>query len=509
MFSPKKESCLSGTGKEPEPVLASSVGGSRPGVEEAARTARLKMRDKALPDRLVIASLLCDSMVIVYALIFSFWFRFQTSIREIGIPDTMSVREYSGYLAFGGITLIFALTSLGVYERQALLRFRFVSLQIFKAVSLWALGFLGLALIFKFQPAISRVFVGLATVIVPAVLLAWRAIFHRFLSRSSVAMSLRQRILFVGWNDEAEKLTSAFDHDPGSAYEVVGCVSTMRARFQRKPKVRVLGAFTELTDLIHQESVDMVMLTDVNTVKGDIVGLANTCEREMVQFKVIPSYFQILVSGLHLETVSGIPVLGVSRLPLDRFVNILLKRSVDVAGAVFGLLVSAPLIAIFGAIVYWESPGPIFYHQRRLGRNGMDFDILKIRSMRLDAEADGKVGWSTKEDPRRLNIGSFMRKWNIDELPQFWNVLKGEMSLVGPRPERPELIRNFKHEIPHYNARHNVKPGITGWAQVKGLRGDTDLTERINCDLWYLENWNLFLDFQIMLMTFVKHENAC
>ena len=229
----------------------------------------------------------------------------------------------------------------------------------------------------------------------------------------------------------------------------------------------------------------------------------------MVQFKVIPSYFQILVSGLHLETVGGIPVLGVSRLPLDRFVNILLKRVVDVIGAVFGLLIAVPVIVLFGFLVYRESPGPILYRQRRLGRNGVEFDILKIRSMKLDAEADGKAGWSTKDDPRRLKMGGFMRKWNVDELPQFWNVLKGEMSLVGPRPERPELIHNFKHEIPHYNARHNAKPGITGWAQVKGLRGDTDLGERISCDLWYLENWSIFLDFQILVMTFSHHKNAC
>jgi lipopolysaccharide/colanic/teichoic acid biosynthesis glycosyltransferase len=138
----------------------------------------------------------------------------------------------------------------------------------------------------------------------------------------------------------------------------------------------------------------------------------------------------------------------------------------------------------------------------------MEFDIYKIRSMRIDAEKDGRTGWTVANDPRRLRIGAFMRKWNIDEVPQFWNVLKGEMSLVGPRPERPELIRNFKEEIPHYNARHNCKPGITGWAQTKGLRGDTDLTERIKCDLWYLENWTAFLDIQIMFMTFVKNENA-
>src|SRR6202012_21402 len=132
----------------------------------------------------------------------------------------------------------------------------------------------------------------------------------------------------------------------------------------------------------------------------------------------------------------------------------------------------------------------------------------KIRSMRLDAEGNGKVGWTVQNDPRRLRVGGFMRRWNIDEVPQFWNVLKGEMSLVGPRPERPELILNFKEEIPHYNTRHNAKPGITGSAQINSLRGDTDLTKRIKCDLWYLENWNPLLYLQIMFMTFVKHDNA-
>ena len=509
MFSPKKESCLNGMAGNAEPLFAFVRRAGAETFDEVARTARLKLRDKALPERLVIASLLCDSAVILYALVFSYWFRVQAAIQEIGIPVTMTLRDYAGYVAFGGVALIFTLTAFGIYERQALLRFRFVSLQILKAVCLWALGFLGFALIFKFQPPISRIFVAISAVVVPASLLGWRAIFHGFLQRSSVAVSLRQRILFVGWNEEAERLTGAFSQDPGSAYEVVGCVNSMRARFQRKPKVRVLGAFAELTGVIGRESVDMVVLTDVNGVKGDIVGLANTCEREMVQFKVIPSYFQILVSGLHLETVGGIPVLGVSRLPLDRFVNILLKRAVDVVGAIFGLIVSAPLIAIFGAIVYWESPGPIFHRMRRLGQHGVEFDIWKIRSMRLNAENEAAGHWTLKDDPRRIKIGAFMRSWNIDEVPQFWNVLRGEMSLVGPRPESVNLIRNFKHEIPHYNARHNAKPGITGWAQVKGLRGDTDLTERINSDLWYLENWSLFLDFQIMFMTFFRKNNGC
>jgi lipopolysaccharide/colanic/teichoic acid biosynthesis glycosyltransferase len=143
-----------------------------------------------------------------------------------------------------------------------------------------------------------------------------------------------------------------------------------------------------------------------------------------------------------------------------------------------------------------------------MGRNGHTFSIIKLRSMRLDAESGTGARWCVKDDPRRLRVGALMRSWNIDEVPQFWNVLKGEMSLVGPRPERPELIENFKDEIPHYNARHNAKPGITGWAQVKGLRGDTDLGERIRADLYYLENWNVLLDFQVMAMTFFNRDNA-
>jgi exopolysaccharide biosynthesis polyprenyl glycosylphosphotransferase len=275
-----------------------------------------------------------------------------------------------------------------------------------------------------------------------------------------------------------------------------------------KPSVPVLGDYSDIGDIFHDQGIDMVMLADVNCVKGEIVGLANLCEREMVQFKIVPSYFQILVSGLQLETVSGVPVLGVSQLPLDLAVNFLLKRVVDIVGATVGILLSIPLVAIFGLLVYMESPGPIFYRQRRMGRNGQPFSIIKIRSMKLDAEKGSVVGWTVKDDPRRLRVGAFMRKMNIDEVPQFWNVLKGEMSLVGPRPERPELIANFKDEIPHYNARHNAKPGITGWAQIKGLRGDTDLGERIRADLYYLENWNVLLDFQIMALTFFRRKNA-
>lgn len=296
-----------------------------------------------------------------------------------------------------------------------------------------------------------------------------------------------------------------------AAFDLVGWVDTDSAESEhpkREAGVPCVGHLADIERIIHRLGVDMIISADLHGPAERMVDLANLCERQMIQFKVMPSCFRIFVSGLAMETVSGTPVLGVHRLPLDSTINVMLKRLLDIVGAIVGLAISVPLVAIFGAIVYLESPGAIFYRQRRWGINGVPFEIIKIRSMKLNAEADTGAKWCTEDDPRRLKIGAFMRKWNIDELPQFWNVLKGEMSLVGPRPERPELIEQFKHVIPHYNARHHAKPGMTGWAQIKGLRGDTDLEERIKCDLWYLENWSLLLDGQIMVLTFFQRDNA-
>ncbi len=508
MTSPKKESCLKGlAGVSGWPE---SLGESLDGAERVAPSPEeLRLRDKALPDRLVIASLICDSVVIVYALVLSYWLRFQTSLSHLGVAQPRTLDEYAGYISFGALALILVLTTTGIYERGTLLRYRFVSLQVIKACAWWTAGFLSVVLVLRFEPPISRIYFLIASILTPATLLGWRWLLHRYLARSFVAVNLRQRVLFVGWNQESEEFGKHFVHDPAGAYEVVGCIGSMRARFQRKPTVRILGQFGDLVDVIQNKAIDIVILTDVNCVRGDIVGLANTCERLMVEFKIVPSYFQILVSGLHLETVSGIPILGVSRLPLDQLTNILLKRFVDICGAIVGLLLSAPILAIFGFLIYRESPGAIFFGQDRAGRRGIPFRMYKLRSMRLGSEKTDHLNQSTlREDPRVLKVGAFMRKWNIDEVPQFWNVLTGEMSLVGPRPERVFHSAKLGGEIPHYNARYNAKPGMTGWAQVKGFRGDTDLTERIKCDLFYLENWSPLLDLQVMFLTFFKRDNA-
>jgi exopolysaccharide biosynthesis polyprenyl glycosylphosphotransferase len=464
-------------------------------------------RSRELGQQIVAVAFAGDILFILSALLLSFYIRFQTPIREWGINSRPHLAGYLGYIILASVVYIGMLCYGGVYDHRNLLKLRLLTARILK----WSVAWIGLILLasfmVKFEPPVSRVYCVMAWVITPSILVIWRSVFQLLLIRTSALSALHQRVVFVGWNQHSAHLARNFIHSPGSGYQVVGYIHG-HADERTEISIPYLGAIDEAERIISSVAIDILILADLDYDRERILELADACEREMVEFKVVPSYFQILVSGLHLETISGIPVLGVSRLPLDRIVSRSIKRAIDIVGGFVGLLLSLPIIFIFGAMVYCESPGPIFYRQRRSGRNGKPFDIIKIRSMRLDAEGDGKVGWTVQNDPRRLRVGAFMRRWNIDEVPQFWNVLKGEMSLVGPRPERPELVARFKHDVPHYNARHNTKPGITGWAQIHGLRGNTDLAERINYDVWYMENWSLILDFQIMAMTFIKRQNA-
>ena len=475
---------------------------------EARRAWREK--EQLSPHFWVLVSVLGDLVMAILAAYTAYWLRFHTVIREFGNFDAMTFRQYGGHTTLGRLSLILVLGWQDIYHQNVLLRTRWVTSKIAKGILVWTAGFLAITLTLNIQPGISRVYVMLNGATALLLILTWRAVFMSCLRAPGRIEALQQRTLFVGWNSEAVSLLKTMKRDRTGAFDIMGWVRTGSPEDSRPEEevVPCLGDLHEVEHLVTTHAVDMVVVADLHGPREQMIALANLCEREMIQFKVIPSCFRVFVSGLTLETIAGTPVLGVTRLPLDDTLNVMTKRVVDIVGATIGLMLSAPIIALFSAVVWLESPGAVFYRQRRWGCNGVPFDIIKIRSMKMNAEASKGAQWCVKDDPRRLKVGAFMRKWNIDELPQFWNVLKGEMSLVGPRPERPELIAGFKHQIPHYNARHHSKPGMTGWAQVNGLRGDTDLGERIQCDLWYLENWSLWLDVQIMLLTFFKRDNA-
>jgi exopolysaccharide biosynthesis polyprenyl glycosylphosphotransferase len=349
-----------------------------------------------------------------------------------------------------------------------------------------------------------------AAVAALAGLLFWRLLFSRALKTEAISARLRRRIILLGWTPEAGRFARQAWEDRVHPCEVIGYVEFMRPTISSETaNLTCLGMYRNLPQILQEYHADIAVLADMGVGTDEIVRMSTICQREMVEFKFIPTCFPTLLSGMHVEWMAATPLIGVDRLHLNRLQVRLFKRLMDIAGALFGLLMASPLIAFFCLMVYAESPGPVFYKQERLGRLGRRFHMIKIRSMKPDAEVGGKVGWSVKDDPRRLRVGAFMRRWNIDELPQFWNVLTGDMSLVGPRPERPQLISDFKYKITNYNARHMVKPGLTGWAQVNGLRGDTDLTERVRHDLHYIENWSPVLDIRIMWMTLFKHKNAC
>ena len=417
----------------------------------------------------------------------------------------------NGYAILGALALVAIFSSGAVYSRRRLLDFQEILACFFRGIFLWSLFFLDfIALI----GGISAASLGFACATICATggsLLLWRLLLDRVISGEGIASHLRQRIVLIGWTPEAGRLAQSVWQSRTHPSEIVGYVEIPQSHACCAPPANVpfLGGLDDLPDILEDQDINTAWLSDINVEAGRIPQVAAQCEKEMVEFKIIPSCFPILLSAVHVESVCGTPILGVDMLPLNFFHLRLLKRLADIVGSLAGLILAAPIVACFCAIVFAESPGPVFYRQMRMGRKGQPFKIIKIRSMRLDAEVNGKPGWTTRDDPRRLRIGSLMRKWNIDELPQFWNVIKGEMSLVGPRPERPELIRSFKHEIEHYNARHTIKPGVTGWAQINGLRGDTDLSERIRHDIFYVEHWSLLFDLRIMILTFFRHGNAC
>ncbi|MEM9081605.1 MAG: sugar transferase, partial [Verrucomicrobiota bacterium] len=475
-------------------------------------TLRHRSRPWLVHQKLVVLSFLGDLVFVVASLCLAYLVRFETFLGNVGVVDlSLTLQSYGGHVLVGTVVMMALAINFRLHEPRRFLGYRSIVKAIFQTCVSWSVLFLSLALVLKIDPAISRMYCVVAGGISMVTLTAWRLFFHSQVRNSAWGEALRQRVVFLGWNEECEKAVERFNGKAGEELSVAGVIRPQHGQFESEPPagVEVLGDFDELRHVVRGEEADLLIAVNGSADRATMLDVSEICGREFVDFKLVPSCFQVLVSGLQLESVNGIPLLGVGKLPLHQAFNNICKRTFDIAGALFGLAVFGPLIGLFCYMVRRESKGPVFYRQVRLGLNGKPFEILKIRSMKLDSEVTGTPGWTVKDDPRCLKVGSFMRRWNIDELPQFWNVLKGEMSLVGPRPERPELIHDFKEEIPHYNFRHNIKPGLTGWAQINGLRGDTCLKTRVKFDLHYMENWNFLWDLRIMALTFFKRKGAC
>jgi lipopolysaccharide/colanic/teichoic acid biosynthesis glycosyltransferase len=265
----------------------------------------------------------------------------------------------------------------------------------------------------------------------------------------------------------------------------------------------LLGTLDDVEAVIQREQIDQLYIALPLDEHVKMLTLVESANREVVDVKVVPDLLQVISLRAHLEDLDGIPIINLHGVPL-RGMNSVLKRALDVTLSAATLAVLAVPMAMLWAVIRLTSPGAALFRQERMGLDGKSFFVWKFRSMYVDAEADTGPVWATDDDPRCTPVGRWLRRLSLDELPQFWNVLKGDMSLVGPRPERPFFVQQFKHQIPQYMLRHKVKAGLTGWAQVNGWRGNTSIEKRIEYDLYYIENWSVTLDLKIMWMTLLK-----
>jgi exopolysaccharide biosynthesis polyprenyl glycosylphosphotransferase len=311
----------------------------------------------------------------------------------------------------------------------------------------------------------------------------------------------RDRVLIVGTGPVAQMVLQKIQWSPFLGYQIVGLINGNGGEVEGA-NVPVLGTPEEIPDLITQYAIDEVIIALPEVDHQELLRIISLCERNRVAIKVYPDLFQIMASTMSIDDLGGLPLISIQDTALRGY-NLTLKRAVDLVGSAIGLIIVSPLMLLISLLIKLESPGPVFYVQERMGLDAKPFDLIKFRSMRQDAERDGP-GWTTEDDPRKTRIGNILRRTNIDELPQFINVLIGEMSLVGPRPERPVWVEQFKQSIPRYTERHREKAGMTGWAQINGLRGDTSIWERTKYDLWYIENWSIWLDIKILIRTVLQ-----
>ena len=313
-----------------------------------------------------------------------------------------------------------------------------------------------------------------------------------------------KHILLVGYSRAAEEYIDRILSNPQWGYVVCGILDEHIPGGTTYKGVKVLGTLGNLEYILPENKLDEIAITLSLKDYDYLEGVVDICEKSGVHTKFIPDYSSLIPSRPYTEDLMGLPVINIRYVPLSNTFNALIKRSMDIAGAIVAIIVSSPVMLVLCMLIKLTSPGPLIYKQERVGLHNQTFRMYKFRSMEIQKESEEKKAWTVKNDPRVTGIGKFMRHTSLDELPQLFNILKGEMSLVGPRPERPFFVEKFREEIPRYMVKHQVRPGLTGWAQVNGYRGDTSIRKRIECDLYYIENWSVGFDIKIMFLTIFK-----
>ncbi|MCC0655724.1 undecaprenyl-phosphate glucose phosphotransferase [Clostridioides sp. ES-S-0123-01] len=327
-----------------------------------------------------------------------------------------------------------------------------------------------------------------------------RYILHKYRSKGFN----QKHCLIVGATDIGKKLTTKIRKNHQWGYNIVGYLDDKINTSDIFENLLVLGTLDEIEIILKKIYIDIVFITvdlDEFHKVGEVI---NQCEKAGVRTNIIPYYYEYVSSKPYMDYLDDIPIIDTRRIPLDNYINNTFKRIFDILFSLFAIFITLPIMLFSVIMIWFTSPGEVIYKQIRVGLNRKNFNMYKFRSMKVQKEEDEKLEWTTKGDLRKTKWGAIMRKVSIDELPQFFNVLKGDMSIVGPRPERPFFVDKFKDEVPRYMVKHQVRPGITGWAQINGYRGDTSIEKRIEHDLYYIENWTFLFDIKIIFLTLFK-----
>lgn len=447
--------------------------------------------------------LLCVSDIIALssAWFFSFYLRFTLEIIPVrlGHPDFYDYLLLLPYVLFSWfisarITHLYEFR-IGLKSSQEILR---LSATIFLTVLLI------IAITFFYRViTYSRVMFSLFLIISPVFLFFIRRLFWSLIRRFRRLEIDIKKILVVGTSSLANKVVEQLEEFRYLGFQIVGYISEAKSSPNLIGDLPVIGSLSEVKYIVESEKIDEVyvaLTSDFNDERDDLLKSLNDSS---VDLRLVPDLVDHMRLNAGIEQLGGLPVILLSQSPLFGW-NTFLKRFMDISLSFLLLMVLSPILFLIALLVKLGSHGPIFYVQERMGLDGVSFQMYKFRSMKINAESDTGPVWAKSDDGRRTYFGTFIRKLNLDELPQLFNVLKGEMSLVGPRPERPFFVEQFRSTVPGYMLRHKMKSGITGWAQVNGWRGDTSLEKRIEFDLFYIENWSVGFDLKILWLTLWK-----
>jgi Undecaprenyl-phosphate glucose phosphotransferase len=357
---------------------------------------------------------------------------------------------------------------------------------------------------------ISRLMLAIYSTFDVLILGSWHQFILVFLSKGWLKGHNNCNLLIIGADSLGKLLAERIESHPEYDFTITGFLDDHKKNvsLNNKSKYKILGTTDIIQNILKKREIDRVMITLPLSSHQKIVNLMDICEFEGVEVNIVPDFFRFANFKAKMMNIDGILIIGSRSNPVDTFQYIYIKRALDFLFGIIALILSAPVLLISGIAIKLTSPGPIFYKQKRVGVNGKEFDFYKLRTMKCTPVEVGDTIWTTKNDERRTKLGIFLRKTCIDELPQFLNVIKGDMSVVGPRPERPYFTKQFQQKVPKYMVRHQVKTGITGWAQVNGYRGDTSIPKRIEHDLYYLENWSLLFDLKIIGLTILQGINS-